>query len=222
MPETSVVQAENLSKTFAGKEGVVSAVEDVSISVEEGEFVALHGPSGCGKSTLLLMLGGLLSPDKGAVRINHQDVYSLPLEARAAFRAKYIGFVFQQFHLIPYLNVLDNVLVSTMAVPDAGARDGAVELLNRFQLSDRLGHVPSKLSVGEQQRVALARALLHKPRVLFADEPTGNLDPENAQIILGAMKQFAAQGGSVLMVTHDETARAAAVRQVGVEQGKLV
>ena len=168
------------------------------------------------------MLGGLLSPDKGAVRINNQDVYSLPLEARAAFRAKHIGFVFQQFHLIPYLNVLDNVLVSTMAVPDAGARDGAVELLNRFQLSGRLGHVPSKLSVGEQQRVALARALLHKPRVLFADEPTGNLDPENAQIILGAMKQFAAQGGLVLMVTHDETARAAAVRQVGVEQGKLV
>ena len=133
-------------------------------------------------------------------------MYALTSEQRAAFRAKHIGYVFQQLHLIPYLSVLDNVLLSTLAqsVPDAEAR--AEELLALFKLVDRKGHVPSTLSVGEQQRVALARALLHQPAIVFADEPTGNLDPENAGIILNALSEFADAGGAVVMVTHDPAA----------------
>ena len=202
----------------------MAAVVDVSLSIDAGEFVALHGPSGCGKSTLLLMLGGLLTPDQGTVAVTGQSLFDLKTDARVAFRAKHLGFVFQQFHLIPYLSVLDNVLLPTLvpALADGAARERALALLERFQLQDRLSHVPSTLSVGEQQRVALARALLHQPKVLLADEPTGNLDPENAQIILGAMGEFAQEGGAVVMVTHDPVAQAAAGRSIALREGVQV
>ena len=218
----ALLEAPQLVKSFEGANGTVHAVAEVSLSIAAGDFLALHGPSGCGKSTLLLMLGGLLSPDTGAVTLKDSDVYALTSEQRAAFRAKHIGYVFQQFHLIPYLSVLDNVLLSTLAqsVPDAEAR--AEELLALFKLVDRKGHVPSTLSVGEQQRVALARALLHQPAIVFADEPTGNLDPENAGIILNALSEFADAGGAVVMVTHDPVAQAAAKQSLTLAEGKLV
>lgn len=208
-------------KRYATSEGEVKAIDGVTLSIDSGEFVALHGPSGCGKSTLLMMAGGLLSPDEGEIRIDGDDPYALRPEARAAFRAGRIGFVFQQFHLIPYLDVLDNVLVGELA-GGGDLRDRARELLDLVQLGQRLHHVPSKLSIGEQQRVALARAFLRSPRLILADEPTGNLDAENAAIILKHLAEFAATGGgAVLMVTHDDRAKSVASRGVEMRAGRL-
>ncbi len=221
-----VLKAANLSKRFTTGEGEVRAVEDVSLQLAPGEFVALHGPSGCGKSTLLLMAGGLLSPDDGALEIVGRDPYKLSVEERTAFRGQHIGFVFQQFHLIPFLDVLDNVRIGFLAAN--GSDEGekldrrAKELLERFQLDHRLHHTPSRLSVGEQQRVALARALLRSPNLVLADEPTGNLDAENAGIILNHLAEFAGEGGTVLMVTHDERAREKAARSVELNGGRIV
>ncbi|MFT5123874.1 MAG: putative ABC transport system ATP-binding protein [Kiritimatiellia bacterium] len=217
-----VIDARGICKSYAGADGEVNAVRSVDFVLEAGDFVALHGPSGCGKSTLLMITGALLSPDAGTLHIAEQDPYAMNANGRASFRATHIGFVFQQFHLIPYLNVIDNVSVPALAANLAGAEERAGELLEHFQLGHRLHHVPSALSVGEQQRVALARALLHKPAVLLADEPTGNLDPENAELILKYMQGFAQDGGAVLMVTHDDRAKAAAGRQLELREGSLV
>ncbi|MEM7147265.1 MAG: ABC transporter ATP-binding protein [Verrucomicrobiota bacterium] len=219
------LSVEKLVKRYSGEGGsVVTAVDGVSFEVGDGEFVALYGPSGCGKSTLMLMAGGLLSPDEGTVLIGGDDPYGLSAGERARFRAERVGFVFQQFYLIPYLDVLDNVLVCELAGAreDAGLRGRAEELLEKFHLSDRLHHVPSALSVGEQQRVALARAMLREPGLILADEPTGNLDPENAAILLDHLKGYARGGGAVLMVTHDEKAREEADRAVKLEAGVVV
>ncbi|MFT5466174.1 MAG: putative ABC transport system ATP-binding protein [Verrucomicrobiales bacterium] len=219
----SILKATDLSKTFTTKQGDVRAVDSASFELNAGDFVAMHGPSGCGKSTLLLMAGALLSPDSGTVEIAGDNPYSLGPEPRAAFRGERIGFVFQQFHLIPYLDVLDNVLIGELAANDGeNLNERAQQLLEQFQLSHRLHHTPSTLSVGEQQRVALARALLRSPKLVLADEPTGNLDTENSAIILEHLGGFAKDGGAVLMVTHDDRARAAANRAIELNEGKIV
>jgi ABC-type lipoprotein export system ATPase subunit len=219
---SAILSARDLRKEFRSGDGTVKAVDGVSLDLDAGDFVTLHGPSGCGKSTLLLMAGALLSPDDGELQIGGENPYDLGAEARAGFRARHIGFVFQQFHLIPFLDVLDNVRVCELAGGDGGVEERARELLDVFGLSDRLAHVPSMLSVGEQQRVALARALVQQPKLLLADEPTGNLDSDNAEILLGHLANFADKGGAVLMVTHDDRAKAAAKRSVEVKDGKIV
>lgn len=219
------VKAEGLHKRFVTTEEEVHAVNDVSFEICAGDFVALHGASGCGKSTLLLMTGALLSPDEGVIEIAGKNPYELKAEGRAAFRAEHVGFVFQQFHLIPYLNVLDNVLIGDLANRSSGGEsneDRARELLEKFNIGHRLHHVPSKLSIGEQQRVALARALLHSPELVLADEPTGNLDPENSEIILQHLADFADDGGAVIMVTHDDRAKAAAKSAMHLDGGKMI
>jgi putative ABC transport system ATP-binding protein len=147
--------------------------------------------------------------------------YEIDAARRASIRAKHIGFVFQQFHLVPYLDALDNVLTPTLARALPGAEDKAKALLEKFGLTDRRHHVPSSLSVGEQQRVALARALLLEPQLLLADEPTGNLDPENADSILDHLASFANEGGAVLMVTHDKRAAGRASRSIRMEKGSI-
>ena len=221
--QAPILKISSLSKRFTTRDGDVRAVEGATFQLDAGDFVAMHGPSGCGKSTLLLMTGALLSPDEGSVEVCGKDPYALGADARASFRAEHIGFVFQQFHLIPYLDVQDNVLVSEMAGadhPDLSKR--AEELLQQFQLGHRLHHKPGALSVGEQQRVALSRALVRSPKLLLADEPTGNLDTENSKVILEHLSQFAADGGAVLMVTHDDRARAAASRSIKLQDGRIV
>lgn len=219
------VKVKGLHKRFVTAEGEIHAVNDVSFEVQAGSFVALHGPSGCGKSTLLLMTGALLSPDEGLIEIAGENPYSLNAEGRASFRAAHVGFVFQQFHLIPYLDVLDNVMIGDLADRSGGSaatRERAHDLLEKFNIGHRLHHVSSKLSIGEQQRVALARALLRSPNLILADEPTGNLDPENSEIILQHLAEFAEEGGAVIMVTHDDRARAAAKISLHLDDGKLV
>lgn len=210
----SLLEIDNLSKAFDGPNGVIQAVDGVTLTVDAGEFVAIRGPSGCGKTTLLLAAGGLLAPDGGEVCIAGEDPYRLTQEQRARFRAEHIGFVFQQFHLIPYLSVLENIRVPELATGRADCRARAASLAVQFGLGDRLDHLPSQLSTGERQRTALARALLNKPGLLLADEPTGNLDDANACSVLDALSDFARSGGAVLLVTHDPKAAEHAVRCV--------
>jgi ABC-type lipoprotein export system ATPase subunit len=217
-----VVRLQNVSKTYRGKTEAVPAVDDVTLTVEAGEFVSVQGPSGCGKTTLLLVAGGLLRPDGGSVSLAGQDPYALPPEERARLRADRVGFVFQRFHLMPYLTVLDNVLAASLARPSDGARDRAMGLIEHVGLAPRLEHVPAELSTGERQRVALARALLNEPRVLLADEPTGNLDPASGDTVLKYLADFAQGGGAVLLVTHDVRAADYAGRTVHMADGKIV
>ncbi|MBT3569750.1 MAG: ABC transporter ATP-binding protein [Opitutae bacterium] len=217
------LRATNVQKTFAGPKGSsVTAVNDMSLEIASGEFVAMGGSSGCGKSTILLIAGGLLRPDQGELEIMGTRPYEVDSTRRASIRSQYIGFVFQQFHLVPYLDALDNVLAPTLARSLPDAEDKAMALLEKFGLTERRHHVPSALSVGEQQRVALARALLLEPKLLLADEPTGNLDPENTDSILDHLVAFAKEGGAVLMVTHDDLAANRASRSIRMEKGSIV
>ncbi len=199
----------------------VQAVDGASLELAPGEFVVVKGPSGSGKTTLLLVAGGLLKPNTGKVLVDGQDPYALSADDRAHLRAEKIGFVFQQFHLVPYLSVLDNVLTPCLAFPSEDARQRAEELLAHFGLADRIHHVPAELSTGERQRTAMARALLNRPKLLLADEPTGNLDDQNGQIALRHLGEFAQAGGAVLLVTHDARAAAFARRTLQLQEGKL-
>lgn len=172
--------------------------------LKKGQVIAIQGPSGCGKTTLLLIAGGLLHPDKGNILIDGQNLYKLSLEKRANFRALKIGFVFQQYHLVPYLSVIDNIWVPSLM--SQVSREKALQLAEHFGLGHRLYHKPGELSTGEKQRTALARALLLDPPYLLADEITGNLDHKNAEHVVAYLKEYAAKGGAVLWVTHDRQA----------------
>lgn len=219
---SALLQLENLGKSYSGPKNSVRAVHEVSLTVGAGEFVAVQGPSGCGKTTLLLASGALLQPSCGRVLLDGRDPYALSPAQRARFRAVNVGFVFQQFHLVPYLDVLDNILAPTLALGTNGnSRARALELAARFGLTDRLRHVPAALSTGERQRVALARALLNRPKLLLADEPTGNLDEKNGQIVLGCLAEFARNGAAVLVVTHALPAGNHAGRVVKMDGGGI-
>lgn len=214
-----MIEIKNLTKSYASRGNKVAALEDVTLRVKIGEFVAVQGPSGSGKTTLLLAVGGLLAPTSGTVVVDGQDPYALSPDIRARFRGATIGFVFQQFHLVPYLSVERNILVPSIGVPSNRAQERVRALMQHFQLTGRARHVPAELSTGERQRVALARALLNGPKLLLADEPTGNLDGENAEIVLGHMAEFAKKGGTVLLVTHDMRATRYAHRTVCLRSG---
>jgi ABC-type lipoprotein export system ATPase subunit len=171
---------------------------------------------------LLLIAGTLLRPSDGTVLVNDVDPFRFSAEQRSDFRAQHVGFVFQQFHLIPYLNVLQNILTANIPRKHPQARERAQELIERFGLQPRAHHVPRQLSVGEKQRVALARAMFHRPKLLLADEPTGNLDPTNATNVLDALRNYADEGAAVLMVTHNPQAAQRAHRIVSMDQGRFV
>ncbi|MCW8132039.1 MAG: ABC transporter ATP-binding protein [Planctomycetota bacterium] len=210
----------DLTKRFRGPNNEVRALDGVSFDLAPGDFLAIQGTSGSGKTTLLLACGALQRPDGGSISIEGQNPYALSAEERTRFRARHIGFVFQQFHLIPYLTVLENVLSPLLALDDAGAKARALELLQRFRIQDRADHLPAHLSTGERQRTALARALLHRPKLILADEPTGNLDAQNADAVIDGLRELAAQGTAILMVTHDNRLAARAGRTLAMERGK--
>jgi len=217
-----MLEFKNISKWFDGPEGKVTALNGVSLSVSPGEFLAVCGPSGCGKTTLLLTAGGLLRPNTGQVSLDGHDPYALSPEMRSRMRARMIGFVFQQFHLIPYLTVRQNILAPSLALPAKEAGQRAKELVGRFGLDDRARHVPAQLSTGQRQRTALARALLNKPKIILADEPTGNLDEGNADIVFGYLSQYVAEGGCVLLVTHDVRTASHATRILKMNNGRVI
>src|SRR3989339_45331 len=188
-----ILELKNISKTYLKSKCDVLALKNISLALKPKDFVVVQGSSGCGKTTLLLIAGGLLKPDSGKVLMDNRDFYTLSSEKRAQIRALRIGFVFQQFFLIPYLNVLDNILSASLGVKTKQTKERAMDLINHF---------PSELSTGERQRVALARAVFNKPKLILADEPTGNLDAKNAAIVVSYLKEFAKKGSAVLLVTH--------------------
>ena len=216
-----MLQFKNISKSFDGPQGKVTALDGVSLSVQPGEFLAVCGSSGCGKTTLLLTAGGLLRPSAGQVNLDGHDPYAVNPEMRSKLRARMVGFVFQQFHLIPYLTVRQNILAASLALPVKETDRRADELISQFGLDDRVDHVPAQLSTGERQRTALARALLNRPKVILADEPTGNLDEHNAEIVFGYLSQYVTNGGCVLLVTHDVRAATHATRTLQMSGGRI-
>ena len=218
---SAVLELNQVAKAHDSGNGQrVQALDGGSLSVEAGDFVAVRGPSGSGKTTLLLIAGGLLAPDQGVVSIGGRDLGSMSAEGRARFRAENVGFVFQQFHLIPYLSVLHNVMTPAVAANIADAPERAEKLIAQFGLRSRAHHPTARLSTGERQRTALARALLNRPKLLLADEPTGNLDADNAGGVMAGLSDFAKNGGAVLLVTHDDNAAARADRVVLLKDGK--
>ncbi len=216
-----MIELQNVSKTYAGQDGEVRALDDVSLRVQRGEFVVIRGASGSGKSTLLLTVGGLVRPTKGKVFMENDDLYAMSGRERAKLRSDKVGFVFQMFHLLPYLNVLENVLLHAVPGANKGGRKEAMEVLKRLNMTDRLHHRPGELSTGERQRVAIARALLNRPSLILADEPTGNLDPDNAAEVLGYLENFHKQGGTVLLVTHESSVDEYAGRVVLLGKGHI-
>jgi putative ABC transport system ATP-binding protein len=216
-----MIQLQDVSKVYQTGNGPVHALSGVSLTVEPGEFVAVQGPSGCGKSTLLTIVGGLGMPTSGSVSVAGEDVVRMSSAQRARFRAERIGFVFQMFHLLPYLTVVENVVVAARPGTEAAARTRAKELLGQFQLGHRLNHRPGELSTGECQRVAIARAMVNRPQLILADEPTGNLDRENSEGVLDLLSAFQREGGTVLLVTHQELAAKYAGRTVQLRSGLI-
>jgi putative ABC transport system ATP-binding protein len=216
-----LLEVNNLTKQFPGPSGSVAALDGVSLCLDAGQFVAVRGPSGCGKTTLLLIVGGLLRPTAGTMRLRGEDPYALSPNARAAFRSRHIGFVFQQFHLVPYLTVLENILAPLLAGGNGQQHARAKELVSQFRLEHRAAHTPAMLSTGERQRTAIARAMLNRPELILADEPTGNLDSESATIVLDCLAAFAASGGAVLLMTHDDRAAGYAKTLLRMDKGKM-
>jgi putative ABC transport system ATP-binding protein len=219
-----MIKIENLSKIYRSKRNSVDALNEVSLSIERGEFVSIVGPSGSGKTTLLLCLGGLIHPTRGKVQIEGVSIYDLDVRKRATFRLQNLGFVFQTFNLIPYLTALENVQIplSLAGVLDGGQSKRATELLEKLGLADRLNHKPSELSIGQQQRVAIARALANNPKIIMADEPTGNLDPNTTNETVAYLNLLNQTGITVVMVTHNPGVAEYAQRTLRLVDGKLI
>lgn len=214
----------NVSKCYPHRGQTVRALDDATVHIEKGDFVSVVGPSGSGKSTLLLMLGGMLSPSSGKILLNDESIYDLSPDGRAHLRKHHIGYVFQTFNLTPYLTAIENVQIPLYLskIPQNEQRERAAFLLEQVGLADRLDHKPTELSVGQQQRVALARMLANNPSLILADEPTGNLDPETGQQMIGYFEKFNEEGRTIVMVTHDPRAACRAKRILRLEQGKII
>jgi putative ABC transport system ATP-binding protein len=219
-----MLNMQSVSKSYRHRGKTITALDDVTLEIPKGDFVSIVGPSGSGKSTFLLMFGGMLSPASGSVRVDGQSLYEMNSERRAVVRREKIGFVFQTFNLVPYLTALENVQIPLFLakLSDKEQRERATALLERVGLGDRLDHKPSELSIGQQQRVALARMLANDPPIILADEPTGNLDPENAQSVQTFLKEANAEGRTIVMVTHDMRAAQIARRTLRLVDGKIL
>ncbi|HLP57439.1 MAG TPA: ABC transporter ATP-binding protein [Candidatus Deferrimicrobium sp.] len=217
-----ILKTELATKRFIQKHGEVMALKDVSIEINQGEFVSITGPSGSGKSTLLLMIGGMSTPTQGQVYWENEPIYQWKIKERAQWRAKRVGFVFQSFNLIPYLTVFENVSIAMRLANDfAIAKERTLQILSEMKLSDRLHHLSGELSVGQQQRVALARALIKNPEIILADEPTGNLDPDTAAEVLGILKKLHNEGKTIILITHDPHIAKMTQRTIRIVNGEI-
>lgn len=219
----NILQAKDLTKIYGSGENAVYALNGVNFSVEKGEFVAVVGTSGSGKSTLLHMLGGLDRPTSGSVTVDGKEIFSLKDEELTIFRRRKIGFVFQNYNLVPVLNVYENIVLPVQLdgkVPDATYIDSIIETLG---LESKLKNLPNNLSGGQQQRVAIARALASKPAIILADEPTGNLNSKTSQDVLGLLKVTSQKyAQTIVMITHNEEIAQLADRIIRIEDGKIV
>ena len=217
------IEVENLVKTYGSSTAEVAAVRGMTFAVQKGELVAVMGESGSGKSTLLGIMGALNRPTSGKYLVDGIDVYSLGQEERADFRRKFLGFVFQSFHLIPYLTVRENVMVPLATGRGKASRKRALadEALSRVGLAEKGGRLPGQISGGEQERVAIARAIVNRPPILLADEPTGNLDSKTTGEIVGLLKGLNEEGMSIVMVTHNSECARFAGRVLRIADGLL-
>jgi len=211
-----LVEVEHLTRAYDG----VRALDDLSFSVEAGEWIAIMGPSGSGKTTLVNILGGLDAPTSGRVLVAGADIGRMDETGLTRYRAEKVGFVFQQYHLVPYLTALENVMLAQYFHSMTDERE-AQEALARVGLAERAEHLPSQMSGGEQQRVAIARALINHPRIILADEPTGNLDEANQHIVVNLLRELHAEGHTILLVTHDPSIGRLADRRIELEHGRL-
>ena len=216
-----MIQLERINKIYGELPKQAIALKNVDLKIKKAEFVVVRGPSGSGKTTLLMSIGGMLQPSSGTVRINDEDIYLLNNIERSRFRALNIGFVFQMFHLIPYLSVLENITLSTRHIKYDNANKKAYNLIEDLGLSDRINYKPSELSAGECQRVALGRALIHQPKIILADEPTGNLDPENSLMVMKTFDNYHQNGGTIIIVTHGEEADPFADKIIYLNKGEI-
>ena len=217
-----MIRCDEVTKIFRKNGSEVTSLDRFTADIGAGEFVAVRGPSGSGKTTLLLTLGGMQRPSAGLVQFSGRDLYGLSPADRAGLRSAEIGFVFQMFHLVPYLDLMGNVLLASPGKPGPAVRQRAGELLDKLGLAERVSHRPGELSTGERQRLAVARALLNRPKLILADEPTGNLDPENAAEVVRHLAEFHQAGGTVVLVTHGTAADTHADRFLSLKQGRLL
>ena len=220
----SYIVANQVVKEFGKGDGKVTAVRGINLSIEQGEFISIMGESGAGKSTLLSMLGGLLSPTNGEILIGGIDIYNLSTDKRADFRREFMGFIFQSFQLIPYLNVLENVQLPLAVThhSEADKKSLAIAALERVGLKGKAHRLPNEVSGGEQERVAIARAVVNEPPILFADEPTGNLDSRNSSEVMNLMTRLNSEGQTIVMVTHSRKNADYSHRLVEVADGTLL
>ncbi len=220
----SLIKIHNLSKTYESGEEDVLALVDLTLNIERGEFISVTGPSGSGKSTLLTILGGLNHPTKGEVVVDEIPIYQLPIEKLADFRREYLGFIFQSFQLIPYLTVIENVMLP-LAITEKSNREQlkiAEEILERMRLKGKGKRLPDQLSGGEQERVAIARALVNSPPILLADEPTGNLDSKTGREVMELFKSLNGEGQTIVMVTHNSENVTYSSRSIHLRDGEVV
>ena len=220
----SYIDAQNLVKEYGTGAAAITAIGGVSLGIEAGEFVAIMGESGSGKSTLLSMLGCLNSPTAGRLRVDGIDAYTLSSDERADFRKQSIGFVFQSFHLLPYLTLAENVMLPLAIVPLSKREKGAaaIDALARVGLPDKASRLPNQISGGEQERVAIARAIVNHPPIILADEPTGNLDTHTGAEIMKLLTALNRDGITVIMVTHSNEYAHYARRLIRLSDGRLV
>jgi putative ABC transport system ATP-binding protein len=220
-----MIKLNNIYKTFGSGDSQVLALNNLSLNIKEGEFVTIHGPSGSGKSTLLTVMAGLQHPTNGEVIVDDISLYSvLDSDGLSRFRSEYLGFIFQAFNLIPYMTLEENVMLplAHKSIPRAEKKEKALTILKKVGLVDRMNHLPSELSGGQQQRAAIARALVNNPKILFADEPTGNLDSKTRDEILNLFKELNSWGHTIIMVTHDDSTINVASRSIELFDGELV
>ena len=217
---SALIELIGVTKTYGSGSAAVRAVDDIHFAAEAGEWIAIMGPSGSGKTTMLNLIGCLDQPTGGQLLIGGTDTAKLRRNELARFRSETVGFIFQQFHLVPHLTALENVMLAQFfhSMTDEA---GALLALKQVDLEDRATHLPSQLSGGEQQRVAIARALVNDPKIILADEPTGNLDAENQRIVFDILSRLHGEGRTIVMVTHDENAGKLADRRVYLEHGRI-
>ncbi len=219
----SLIKMNNLSKIYNGGEEKVQALVDVNLQIERGEFISVMGPSGSGKSTLLTILGGLNHPTEGELVVDEIPIYKLPIEKLADFRREYLGFIFQSFQLIPYLTVIENVMLPLSITGKSNQEQTrlAEAILEKIGLKGKAKRLPDQLSGGEQERVAIARALVNSPPILMADEPTGNLDSKTGIEIMDLFKTLNQEGQTIIMVTHNPENTAYSTRTISLKDGRV-
>lgn len=220
----SYILAEQVTKTFGNENSLVTAVDEISFTIDEGEFIAVMGESGAGKSTLLGILGAMNAPTSGRLIVDDIDVYGLHQEQQADFRREFLGFIFQSFHLVPYLTVIENVMLplAVIKMENRKKQEMAKDALAQVGLADKANRLPNQISGGESERVAIARAIVNEPPVLLADEPTGNLDKKTSQEIMELLGRLNRDGMTIIMVTHSQDCAHHARRLIHISDGYLI